>query len=104
MGVLAIVVAYLVPHVLKLILYAYTFGAAGIFAPTVGLLFWRRATAAGALWSILAGGSTAVAWTLAGDPWGLSASYCGWLVSFAVLILVSLCTAHHPEEDVESFF
>ncbi len=104
MGVLAIITAYLVPHVLKLILYAYTFGSAGIFAPTLGLLFWRGTTAAGALWSILAGGSTAVAWTLTGDPWGLSASYCGWLVSFLVLIIVSLATSHHPEEDVESFF
>jgi SSS family solute:Na+ symporter len=65
----------------------------------LGLLFRKRTTAAGEFWSILTGGSSAVAWTVAGNPWGLSASYVGWAVS----ALVSLLTAHAPEEDRESF-
>ena len=38
LGTLAIGTAYLVPNVLDLILYAYTFGAAGIFFPDAGPL------------------------------------------------------------------
>jgi SSS family solute:Na+ symporter len=104
MGVLAIATAYLVPNVLDLILYAYTFGAAGIFFPMLGLLFWKRTTSRGAFWSIILGGSSAVVWTVAGDPWGFSASYIGWFVSFVTLVLVSLGTEHAPEEDLETFY
>lgn len=104
MGALAIGTAYLVPNVLDLILYAYTFGAAGIFFPMLGLLFWKRTTSRGAFWSIILGGSSAVVWTVAGDPWGFSASYIGWFVSFVALVLVSLGTEHAPEEDLETFY
>lgn len=99
LGVLAIVIAYLVPNVLKLILYAYTFGAAGIFFPMLGLLFWPRTTAKGAFWSMVAGGSAALMWVIAGEPFGFSASYSGWVVSLPVLVIVSLLTDHSAEED-----
>ncbi len=102
LGVLAIGTAYLLPNVLDLILYAYTFGAAGLFFPMLGLLFWKRTTASGAFWSILTGGTSAVLWTIAGEPW-VAASYIGWASSCATLIAVSLATEHAVEEDVESF-
>lgn len=102
LGVLAIGTAYLLPNVLDLILYAYTFGAAGLFFPMLGLLFWKRATASGAFWSILTGGTSAVLWTIAGEPW-VAASYVGWASSCATLVAVSLATEHAVEEDVESF-
>jgi SSS family solute:Na+ symporter len=100
MGALAIVAAYLIPSVLDLVLYAYTFGAAGLFFPMLGLLYWRGATAAGAFWSILLGGGSAVAWAVAGDPWGFAPSYIGWAVSCVTLVVVSLSTRHSPEEEL----
>jgi solute:Na+ symporter, SSS family len=103
LGAAAILAAYSTPRVLDLILYAYTFGAAGLFFPMLGLLFWKRATARGAFWSILSGGSSALAWTLGGDPYGFSASYIGWAVSALVLVVVSLATEHATDEDLESF-
>jgi SSS family solute:Na+ symporter len=102
LGALAIVTAYLLPRVLDLILYAYTFGAAGLFFPMLGLLFWKRTTASGAFWSIIAGGSCAVVWTVAGEPW-VAASYIGWATSCITLIAVSLATSHSEAEDLESF-
>jgi len=99
LGVLAIGMAHLVPNVLDLILYAYTFGAAGIFFPMLGLLFWRRTTATGAFWSMLGGGGSAVAWSIAGEPFGIASSYMGWCVGLPVLVIVSLLTEHGPEED-----
>jgi SSS family solute:Na+ symporter len=104
LGLLAIGIAYLTPNVLDLILYAYTFGAAGLFFPMLGLLFWRRTTASGAFWSMMLGGSSAIIWTLAGEPWGFASSYAGWLVALPVLVIVSLMTEHSPEENTELFF
>ncbi|MDZ7643007.1 MAG: hypothetical protein U5K76_01480 [Woeseiaceae bacterium] len=103
LGALAIGIAYLVPNVLDLILYAYTFGAAGLFFPMPGLLFWRGTTARGAFWSMLAGGGSAVAWAIAGEPWEIAASYMGWFVGLPVLVAVSLATRHSPDEDPELF-
>ena len=103
LGVLAIGIAWLVPNVLELILYAYTFGAAGLFFPMLGLLFWHRTTAKGAFWSMLAGGGGAVAWAVAGEPYGFAASYAGWIVGLPVLVTISLLTAHSEEEDLELF-
>lgn len=103
LGVLAIGIAWLVPNVLDLILYAYTFGAAGLFFPMLGLLFWRGTTANGAFWSMLAGGGSAVAWAAAGEPYGFAASYAGWVIGLPVLVLVSLLTAHGEEENLALF-
>ena len=104
LGVLGIGLAYLVPNVLDLVLYAYTFGAAGLFFPMLGLLFWRRTTARGAFWSMLAGGSAAIAWTASGEPYGFAASYAGWLVGLPTLVVVSLFTDHSPEENTAIFY
>lgn len=103
LGVLSIGMAYLVPNVLELILYAYTFGAAGLFFPMLGLLFWPRTTASGAFWSMLGGGCSAVLWVLLDEPFGVSSSYLGWLVSLPLLVVVSLATDHSPEENRDMF-
>jgi SSS family solute:Na+ symporter len=104
LGLLAIGIAYMTPNVLDLILYAYTFGAAGLFFPMLGLLFWRRTTADGAFWSMMLGGGSAIIWTLAGEPWGFSSSYAGWLVALPTMVIVSLATEHSPDENTELFF
>lgn len=103
LGVLGIGMAYLVPNVLDLILYAYTFGSAGLFFPMLGLLFWRRTTASGAFWSMLGGGFSALVWVALDEPFGLSASYLGWLFSLPLLVIVSLLTDHSPDEDLDMF-
>lgn len=103
LGVLGIGMAWLVPNVLDLILYAYTFGAAGLFFPMLGLLFWRRTTAKGAFWSMIGGGGSAVIWSLLGEPFGFAASYLGWVIGLPLLVVVSLLTEHSPEEDLDLF-
>lgn len=103
LGVLSIGMAYLVPNVLQLILYAYTFGAAGLFFPMLGLLFWKRTTARGAFWSMLGGGSVAIAWVIFDEPYAISSSYLGWFVSLPLLVIVSLLTKHSPGEDLDMF-
>ena len=105
LGVLAIYVAYRVPSVLTVVLYAYTFGAAGLFFPMLGLLFWKRTTAVGAFWSILLGGSSAIIWgPVLKEPAGIPNSYIGWAVSFLALVIISLLTQHSPDEDLKTFY
>lgn len=105
MGILAIYLAYKVPSVLGIVLFAYTFGAAGLFFPMLGLLFWKRTTAAGAFWSIILGGGSAILWgPILKNPYGYSESYIGWIVSFLALVIVSLLTEHSEEEDIDMFF
>ena len=103
LGILAIVTAYLIPNVLDLILYAYTFGSAGIFFPMLGLLFWKKTTAKGAFWSMLLGGSSAVIYSIIGEPFGFAASYLGWIIGLPALIIVSLLSDHSPEENPDLF-
>jgi len=55
-GVLAIVMASHFTTVLDAILYAYSFMVSGLFIPTLGAYFWRRASSAGAIGGMLAGG------------------------------------------------
>ncbi|NNC54558.1 MAG: hypothetical protein HKO07_02420 [Pseudomonadales bacterium] len=120
-GTLGIALAYLVPNVLDLMLYAYTFGAAGLFFPMLGLLFWRRTTAAGAFWSMISGGGSALAWALLQDwswlrswdwhshwarfdeVYGIDPSYAGWVIGLPVLIVVSLLTKHSSDENIDVF-
>ena len=103
LGVLAIGLAYLAPSVLDLVLYAYTFGAAGVFFPMLRLLFWRRTTASGAFWSMVLGGGSAIAWTVAGEPWGFAASWAGWVIALPTLVIVSLTSTHGPQENPDLF-
>ncbi len=104
MGAFAIGLAYKIPRVIDLVMYAYTFGAGGLFFPMLALLFWPRATATGAFWSILLGGGSALGWSLAGSPYGYSGSYIGWAVSFAAIVIISLATKHSPEEQADLFY
>ena len=103
LGILAIVTAYLIPNVLDLILYAYTFGSAGIFFPMLGLLFWKKTTAKGAFSSMLLGGSSAVIYSIIGEPFGFAASYLGWIIGLPTLVIVSLMSDHSPEENPDLF-
>ncbi|QTL99677.1 hypothetical protein GM661_17815 [Iocasia frigidifontis] len=105
LGVLAIYLAYSVPSILSIVLFAYTFGAAGLFFPMLGLLFWKRTTASGAFFSIILGGSAAIIWgPILKNPLGFSESYLGWIVSFLALVIVSLLTEHSVDEDIDTFF
>ena len=86
-GGLAVLLAARFTRVLDVILYAYAFMVSGLFAPTLAMFFWPRATATAAFWSMLAGGGFTLAATLAGwgMPAGLDPALFGILISGGVL-------------------
>ncbi len=93
-GVLAVLLAALSEDVLGAILHAYAFLVSGLFVPTLGAYFWRRATPAGALSAMLLGGGTTLTLIVTGLdlPAGLDASIFGISLSAIVFVIVSLIT------------
>ena len=77
--------------------------AAAFFAPVVIGIYWRRATAAGALASMLGGVIVTFCWKL----WGLASIdpvLPGCLVSFALLAIVSINTKPPPDALLAPYF
>lgn len=56
-GLLAFLLAVRFTTVLGAILQAYAFMVSGLFIPTLGAFFWKRASSAGALAGMAGGGS-----------------------------------------------
>lgn len=56
-GILAVLMASRFTMVLDAILYAYSFMVSGLFIPTLGAYYWKRASSAGALGGMLSGGT-----------------------------------------------
>lgn len=78
----------------SLLLWAY--GPVGQFFPVVvATLFWKRATGAGVLAGLLAGGTVTVLFTLYSGlrPWPLHAGIYGVVVNVVLLIIVSMATS-----------
>jgi SSS family solute:Na+ symporter len=99
LGVIAVTLAIQFTTVLDAILYAYAFMVSGLFVPTLGALFWKRHTSAGAFWAILCGGGTTlllqsklIRLPQFVERIGFSMSLYGILVSLLVFVTVSLVT------------
>ncbi|MFP4056201.1 MAG: sodium:solute symporter [Candidatus Brocadiia bacterium] len=96
------------PLLVNLGLMAYA-GTANLFVPLVGALFWRRATAAGALSGIAAGVATLLLLDpktsplFASAPLPLHPGFAGLVVNAAVFTAVSLATPHAGGEQHEAY-
>lgn len=99
LGLLALWMALNFKAIIGMLLMSYTLYAAGVFIPVVGGLYWKRATAAGAI-AAIAGGS---AYGLAGElGWfapaalplvgGVPVIVTGALVSLLLFVGVSMLT------------
>jgi len=97
------------PRILDAAYAAYTVYGAGITPALMAVFFWKRASAAAGVVSILAGMSVTVAWEIANKvggrlPLGLPAIYPALLSSIVLLVVVSLCSKRPPEEKWRPFF
>lgn len=83
LGLLAVAYARRFGTVIEGVFDAYGFLVGGLFVPTLGAFFWRRATSRGALWGMLTGG--VVTQTLPGwravMPSAFEAFFFGWGLS-----------------------
>ncbi|MEJ5914572.1 sodium:solute symporter family protein [Pseudokineococcus sp. 1T1Z-3] len=91
-AVLAYVLGQFFPSVLALQVYAYTVYGVAIAPAVFAVLFWPRATSAGALASMVLATLTTIGWEVAGLSQQVNAVIVSLPVSVAALVVVSLLT------------
>lgn len=98
-GVLVIVVAILISDVVAALTIAYDVLVGGLLIPIIGGLFWRRATAQGALVSIVLGTvGTLGTMIYVGDIFANEPIYVGLGLAIVSFVVVSMLTPATPEE------
>jgi SSS family solute:Na+ symporter/sodium/proline symporter len=102
LGVFALLQAAYFESILKAALYAYTVYGAAVTPSVMAVFFWKRANAAGAVGSIIAGTLITVAWNVAGIQ-VVDAVYPALGVSLLALVAVSLATTPPAKEKWERF-
>lgn len=98
-GVLVILVAILISDVVAALTIAYDVLVGGLLIPIIGGLTWRRATAQGALVSIILGTvGTLGTMIYVGDIFANEPIYVGLGLAIVSFVVVSLLTPATPEE------
>jgi SSS family solute:Na+ symporter/sodium/proline symporter len=108
LGICAYALISFFPRILDAAYAAYTVYGAGITPALMAVFFWKRATAAAGVASILAGMSVTVGWEIAnkvsgGLPLGLPTIYPALISSVVLLVVVSLFTKRPAEEQWKPF-
>ncbi|MEH3024221.1 MAG: sodium:solute symporter [Pseudomonas oryzihabitans] len=91
-GLAVLAIALLVNDVIGALTLAYNLLVGGILVPLLGAIFWRRATTAGALASMLSGSAAAIAFMLKDGLEANTPIYFSLGLSLASFVLVSLLT------------
>jgi SSS family solute:Na+ symporter len=97
------------PRILDAAYAAYTIYGAGITPALIAVFFWKRASIAGGVSSMLGGMTVTVAWEIINKiqghlPLGVPAVYPALICSLVLLFAVSLLTPKPPEEKWRLFF
>lgn len=93
LAILALATGSLFPSLLNIQMYAYSMYGAAITPALLGALFWKKATKAGGLCSILVGGGTVLIWDVVlGTPGGFNSILLAGPLAILVLIIISLLT------------
>ena len=90
--VFAYVLGQFFPSVLALQMYAYTMYGVAITPVVLAALFWKRATAWGAIAGMVVGGIATIAWETSGRSIDINAVIIALPLAVAALIFVSLAT------------
>ena len=103
LGLFALAQAAHFESILRAALYAYTVYGAAVTPAVLAVFFWRRATTAGAVCSIVSGTAVTVLWNLA-EITRLDAVYPALGASLLGLVGVSLFTPAPAESSWRPFF
>ncbi|MGH9843071.1 MAG: sodium:solute symporter family protein [Blastocatellia bacterium] len=106
LGVIAYVISTYGQGFLNVALRAYTIYGTGVTPSLVAALIWKRATAAGAVTSIVAGVATTLVWEFGGygERTGIDPVIPAIAISVLSLIVVSLLTPRQSDEKLRPFF
>jgi len=89
LGIFALLIAWKVPNVLELMLHSYSFMVSGLFIPVLAGIFLKNRSSAGALGSMITGGTTTLGLILSGIklPFELDANIFGITISALTYLL-----------------
>lgn len=104
MAILGLLVALFIHDIIQIYQFALSFTAVTLFMPVLAAMFWERATKKGVVTSIIGSLIVSFVWNLSGNPFGLHEIAPGLVVSFLLLVGVSLFTEHSEEEEVTSYY
>jgi Na+/proline symporter len=106
LGAVAYFISTFSEKFLEVALRAYTIYGTGVTPSLVAALTWKRATAAGAVTSIIAGVATTLIWEFGGfgQRTGIDPVIPAIAISVISLIIVSLSTPHQSREQLKPFY
>jgi len=102
-GIVVLVISLIVSDVVGALTVAYDLLSGALFVPIVGALFWRRATAAGALASMATGSVVVVIFMVLDGLFANTPIIWGMLASLVVFVVVSLLTPRPSEERMRTW-
>ncbi|RST59531.1 sodium:solute symporter family protein [Siminovitchia terrae] len=104
MALIGLGVALFIKNIIVIYTYALSLTAVSLVMPVMAAMFWKRATKIGVQASIIISLIFAFSWNFAGRPFGLHEIVPGLVVSFVVLVVVSLFTKHSKDEDITAYY
>lgn len=102
-GGVALVLAVIVGNVIGALTVAFALLVSGTLVPIVGALYWRRATGAGALVSMVLGSVVALVLIFTQGVLANSPIIFGLLASFVSFVVVSLLTKRPSQEKLDAW-
>jgi solute:Na+ symporter, SSS family len=102
-GIVVLAISLIVSDVVGALTVAYDLLSGALFVPIVGALFWRRATAAGALASMAAGSVVVVIFMVMDGLFANTPIIWGMLASLGVFVVVSLLTPRPSEQRMRTW-
>ncbi|MEK3936362.1 sodium:solute symporter family protein [Sporosarcina sp. FSL W7-1349] len=104
MALAGLAIALFIKDIMVIFTYALSLSAVTLVMPVLAAMFWKRATKTGVIWSTITSLPVALVWSLIGNPFGLHEIVPGIIVSFLVLVTVSLMTKHSEDEEVVAYY
>lgn len=101
-AVVAFALGLFFPTVLELQMYSYTIYGAAITPAVFAVLFWKRATTAGAVAALVVGAATTIGWHLAGTPGDVNGVVAALPAALLALVAASLLTKAPAPETLEA--
>ncbi len=102
-AVLALFLAWQFDFIMEVCIFAFTVFVSGAVLPIIGAFYFKRATNAGAIASMVGGGGIAILWKILGEPGGYDSVLPGLAVSIILYFAVSYLTKRPDPEKVELF-
>jgi solute:Na+ symporter, SSS family len=98
LGILAALMAWKMQDIIDVLQLGFTINGAALFLPTIAALFWRRADATAAFWSICLSLITVLGWRLAAGSGGIFAIDPLWPgLAVSVIVFLGVTRMRAPE-------